>query len=61
MRREPYTEKGISRAPCCRCGKPSAYQWQCCATGNKWMPLCTDCDIGLNRAMLKAAKEKPND
>ena len=53
MRREPYTERGISRVPCCRCGESSSYQWQCCATKNKWMALCVECDIGLNRVALE--------
>ena len=27
-RRPPYTEIGIKRIPCARCGKPSVHQWQ---------------------------------
>jgi hypothetical protein len=53
MRREPYTQRGISRVPCERCGKPSQYQWQICATGNKWCGICLDCDIALNTLVVK--------
>ena len=52
MRRQPYTDRGISRVPCCRCGEPSTQQWSACAIGNKWMALCNDCDVGLNRVAL---------
>lgn len=52
-RKKPYTEIGISRVPCRRCGKPSVHQWQCCANGNRWMGVCLDCDIELNRIALE--------
>lgn len=51
-RRKPYTVIGIRRLPCIRCGERAEFQWQCCANGNRWMPLCTDCDIGLNSVAL---------
>ena len=53
MRREPYTEAGIKRVPCERCGEPSAYQWQICATGNKWSGVCVECDIALNELVVE--------
>jgi hypothetical protein len=52
-RRQPYTEIGIGRVACARCGKPSRYQWNCCATGNRWMAICEACDIDLNRVVLR--------
>jgi len=52
-RRKPYTKIGIRRLPCCRCGKPAAQQWQVCADRNLFRPLCTHCDIGLNRLVLR--------
>lgn len=54
MRREPYTERGIGRVTCCRdgCENKAVYQWQCCAMGNKWMPLCEDCDLGLSEVAM---------
>lgn len=53
MRKKPYTEKGISRVPCKKCGAPSAFQWQICATGNLWMGICIEHDIELNKLVLE--------
>ena len=53
MRREPYTENGINRVSCQRCGKPSVTQWQICATGNKWAGVCIECDIKLNELVVE--------
>lgn len=51
-RRKPYTEIGIGRLPCARCGKrPSCHQWNACADG-LFRPICEDCDIELNRLVL---------
>ena len=52
-RKKPYTEIGISRAPCLRCGKPSTQQWQICSLDNEWFGVCTDCDMRLNACVLK--------
>ena len=52
-RRTPYTSRGIRRVPCARCGKPSLHQWQICATGNRWMGVCEECDLDLNRMTLE--------
>lgn len=52
-RREPYTERGISRVPCSRCAKPSRFQWQACANGRRYLGVCEDCDIELNRLALE--------
>lgn len=53
-RRDPYTAAGIDRLPCIRCQtKAAVHQWQVCADGNRWRPLCLDCDILLNRVVLK--------
>lgn len=51
-RRKPYTERGISRVPCRRCGAPSKFQWQVCADGNVWRGLCLACDVALNALVL---------
>jgi len=53
MRNKPYTETGIKRVKCLRCGKPSSQQWQICSLGNKWAGICSECDIELNRMVLK--------
>lgn len=51
-RREPYTEAGIRRLPCYRCGQRAQFQWSICADGNLQRPLCLDCDVALNRLVL---------
>jgi hypothetical protein len=52
-RRMPYTRGGIGRVPCSRCGKPSVHQWQACANGRYFVGICLDCDIAVNRLVLK--------
>lgn len=52
-RRKPYTERGIRRVPCRRCGRPSSQQWDICADGNVPRGLCVECDIDLNRLVLE--------
>jgi len=51
-RKEPYTEIGLKRLPCARCGDPAFSQWQSCADGNLWRPICKQCDIELNLLVL---------
>jgi hypothetical protein len=51
-RKQPYTERGVRRLPCIRCGTPASFQWQICSDGNNFRPLCTGCDISLNRMVL---------
>lgn len=52
-RTKPYTEIGIRRLKCYRCGAQAEYQWSACADGNIWRPLCARCDVGLNAVALK--------
>jgi hypothetical protein len=52
-RRKPYTARGIARLKCTRCGAPGVHQWNCCANGNRFTALCTECDIGLNRMAME--------
>jgi hypothetical protein len=49
--RAPYTERGIRRLRCVRCGEQATQRWRACADG-LWRPICTDCDILLNRLAL---------
>ena len=56
MRRKRYTEIGISRVPCVRCGEPSAAQFQVCATRNQWCAVCRKCDLALNALVVKFMK-----
>lgn len=55
-RKEPYTEIGIRRLTCFRCGasKPQQ-QWQICADDNLYRPICNKCDVELNEMVLKWA------
>lgn len=53
IRRKPYTNIGIARVPCCRCGAPSFHQWQICADNNQWRGLCIPCDVALNKLVLR--------
>ena len=56
MRKTPYTEIGIKRLKCFRCGEKASYQWQICSDGNIFRPLCTKCDIEMNEIVLKFMK-----
>lgn len=47
-RTKPYTERGISRVPCVKCGAPSEAQWRICST-NAWTAVCKRCDRTINR------------
>lgn len=54
LRRKPYTQIGIARLPCGRCGRrPATTQFQICADDNIWRVLCRRCDIQLNRIVLR--------
>lgn len=52
-RKTPYTEEGIKRMACLRCGQPASEQWQICSDGNVYRPICLACDIELNEMVLK--------
>lgn len=56
-RLQPYTEIGLRRIKCFRCGAPSKFQWQVCADGNQYRGVCAGCDIGLNRAALEYMRD----
>ena len=58
MRLKPYTEIGIRRLLCFRCKKQAHTQWQICADGNQWRPICFMCDIDLNRLVLEFMRDK---
>ena len=51
-RKKPYTNKGIHRVYCCRCGKLSSQQWQVCSLDNRWFGICNECYILLNEMVL---------
>lgn len=52
-RPEPYTQRGIERLPCVRCGQKARFQWNACADGNLWRPLCGPCDVAINELVLR--------
>ena len=60
-RRKPYTELGIKRVPCQRCEAPSVHQWQVCANGNRYLGVCLDCDIALNKVALEFMRVPDSD
>lgn len=53
QRKQPYTEIGIRRLKCMRCGNQATQQWQVCADDNIYRPICADCDIELNILVLR--------
>jgi hypothetical protein len=53
VRRKPYTEIGIRRMPCARCGAKASFQWQICADGRQFRPLCAPCDVELNEMVMR--------
>lgn len=50
-RREPYTDLGVKRLRCVRCGEKATQQWYVCADG-LWRPICDGCDVKLNALAL---------
>lgn len=52
MRAREYTNRGITRCKCIRCGKQASDSWSACSVNNKWMPVCKRCDYQLNRLAL---------
>jgi hypothetical protein len=53
MRKTPYTEIGIGRIKCYRCGEKAEQQWQICSDDNVYRGICNKCDIALNKVVLK--------
>jgi hypothetical protein len=54
MRRKPYTQIGLRRLPCSRnCGRRASNQWQICADGRVFRPVCTECDVELNEIVMR--------
>lgn len=50
-KKTPYTKIGIRRAKCF-CGNRAAFQWSTCANGHRYIPVCKECDLRLNRLIL---------
>jgi hypothetical protein len=52
-RKKPYTQIGIRRMPCTRCGNPGRTQWQICADDRLYRVLCRSCDVELNELVTR--------
>lgn len=52
-KKKPYTESGIRRQKCYRCGGKARTQWQICSDLNTWRPICLKCDYDLNELVLR--------
>lgn len=56
-RRQPYTQIGIRRLPCFRCGAKAEHQWNICADNHEdkpiFRPICQECDWTLNELVLR--------
>ena len=62
-RRKPYTERGITRVKCAvvGCGNRARYQWQICADGNAYRPICPEHDVAINAAVMRLVWGKSRD
>ena len=58
MRTKPFTDIGVRRLKCIRCGAQATAQWNACADG-EYRPICEDCDVKLN-ALVLAWMKIPN-
>jgi len=56
-RKKPYTYIGIRRVGCVRCGNKATNQWQICADNSLYRPVCTACDIAINKLVLKFMRD----
>lgn len=55
-RKDPYTEIGIRRLRCVRCGSAASSQWNACADGVH-RPICDECDVLLNLLALQFMRD----
>ena len=51
-RSRAYTTEEIEKTSCCACTAKAVHQWKCCANGNRYLPICIDCDVDLNEMVL---------
>lgn len=52
-RRRPYPEAKLYTMKCHCCATPARFQWNACADGNVWRPLCPECDVKINVEVMK--------
>jgi NAD-dependent SIR2 family protein deacetylase len=58
---EPIELDALWGTACVRCGAPSQCQWAICANDGRYLPLCLDCDIALNRVVLAFLNVEPEE
>ena len=52
-RRTQYTQDTIQRAKCFKCKtRPAKEQFNICALGGRFVPICPECDVELNALVL---------
>lgn len=42
---------------CFRCPRRAATQWNICADGNSFRPICLPCDVALNSLVLRFMRD----
>lgn len=47
------TVEQVRRRRCFRCRRQGCAVWTCCADGNRLRVVCLQCDIALNRLVLR--------
>lgn len=52
-RTKSYSLRELYKQKCFCCGKPARFQWNACADGNIWRPLCPECDVRINISVLQ--------
>ena len=49
----PIPLSKLYKSECYVCGDPARFQWNACADGNVWRPLCKACDVAINISVLQ--------
>lgn len=54
-RTKPYTAAGLARMKCAAigCNNRAIYQFEICADGNNWRPVCAEHDAKINEAVMR--------
>ena len=58
MKRQAIPLEKLVKMACHCCGARARYQWNACADGNIWRPLCPRCDVAVNIAILRVLHPK---
>ncbi len=57
-RGKPYPDSKLYKLDCYVCGEKAKFQWNACADGNVWRPLCAKHDVLINKAVLQVLYPK---